>query len=227
MPGGVVEIYVQLGGLCETGRVCRASPRSTVSARRRDVLKAFGPGGVTMVRRMWPRTRRAWTVVVLCALTFFVLNLLVLLGSDLALDLLVFLSGALVGAAVARLAAHFFGSAFGGSVVRRALGVFVGLASIFAIVFAGAAIAGIPAFPTAEGGRAGDLIYGLAMGFGLSAVRSLGGLDSDAPPEPPARSELKVAAVVLATVAALFGALFVAFLVIEYVAVPLIRSLAG
>ena len=163
------------------------------------------------------------------ALAFLSPNLLVLRGSDLAFDLLVFLSGALVGVAAAWLAARLFGSVFGGSVVRNALGVFVGVASAFVIVFAGTALVGIPAFPTAEGGNVGNLIYGLAFGFGLSAVRSLGGRSVKATPErrEPPRSELKVAAIVLGTVAALFVLLFAAFLFIEYVAVPLIRSLAG
>lgn len=182
-----------------------------------------------MLSRIWPKTRRAWAVVAGCALTFFFLNLLVLRGSDLALDLLVFLSAMLVGAAAARLAAYLFGSVFGGSGVRKTLGLFVGLASVFVIIFAGTALVGIPAFPTAEGGSAGDFIYGLALGFGIVVLRSFGGLDPHVAWErrAPDRSEFKVAAVVLGTVVALFALLFASFLLIEYVAVPLIRSLDG
>ena len=167
--------------------------------------------------------------MVFVAVAFLSLNLLVLRGSDLAFDLLVFLSGAFVGAAAAWLVARAFGSVFGGSVVRKAVGVSVGVASAFVIVFAGTALAGIPAFPTAEGGNVGNLIYGLALGFGLSALRSLGGRPTELTWErrQPTRSELKVVGIVLGTVAALFVLLFAAFLLIEYVVVPLIRSLAG
>ena len=165
--------------------------------------------------------------MVFFVLTFLILNLLVLRGSDLALDLLICLSGALVGMGIARLAARLFGSVFGGSPVRRALGVFVGLASLFGIVFAGTALAGIPPFPTAEGGNVGNLIYGFAFGFGLSATRSLGGADAMPEPRGSGRTELKAVVVVLGTVAALFALLFVLYLLLEYLLVPLIRAFAG
>lgn len=162
----------------------------------------------------------------LCALAFLALNVLALWGSDLAWDLLIFLSGALVGLAATWLATYPLRKRPGVSGVGRIFGLFVGLALVFVIIFGGTALAGIPPYPTAEGGNVGNLIYGLALGV---LVGVPGGL---APAErkvsaPPSRSEIKVVAVILGTVAVLFGLLFVLFLLIEYVAVPLIRQFAG
>ena len=178
------------------------------------------------MRGLWPRTGRAWALVAFGVLTFFVLNVLVLRGSDLALDLLISLSGALAGLAVARLAAYPFRRRTGGPGVWRTVALFAGLASVFVIIFGGTALADIPPFPTAEGGNVGTLIYGFALGFGMGAISGL----ASAEPGAPARgdgSELKVVAVILGTVAALFALLFVLYLLLEYAVVPLIRALAG
>lgn len=157
-------------------------------------------------------------------LAFFALDVLALRGSDLALDLLIFLSGMLAGWALARVATYPFrktvGPGFG-----RTVGLFAGLASVFVIVFGGTALAGIPAYPTAEGGNAGTMIYGLALGFGTGA---LGGLEpARSVPAPGSGPAWKVVAVILGTVAALFGLLFALYLALEYALVPLIRAIAG
>ena len=178
------------------------------------------------MRRLWPRTGRAWALVVVGVLTFLALDVLTLRGSDLALDLLIFLSGMLAGLAVSRLATYPFRRRSGGSGLGRTVGLFAGLASVFAIIFGGTALAGIPPYPTAEGGNAGTMIYGLALGF---LVGFPGGLvRAESRPQPPLPgSSLKVVAVIFGTVAALFGLLFALFLLIEFVAVPLIRTLAA
>lgn len=164
--------------------------------------------------------------MVLGVLTFFVLDLLVLRGSDLALDLLVFLSGMLAGLAAARLATLPFRGMVGGSGIGRAVGLLAGPAVVFAIIFGGTALAGIPPYPTAEGGNVGNLIYGVALGF---LVGVPGGLVPAGPGDrrPTSVSDLKVAAVVLGTVAGLFALLFMIFLLLEYALVPLIRALAA
>ena len=158
------------------------------------------------------------------ALTFLALNVLVLRGSDLALDLLISLSGMIAGLVVARLATYPF--RMPGSAMRRTVGLFLGLASVFVIVFGGTALAGIPPYPTAEGGNAGTLIYGVAVGFGIGVPGGLVPRESRAP-APGSGSELKVVAVILGTVAALFALLFVLYLILEYAVVPLIRTLAA
>jgi hypothetical protein len=177
------------------------------------------------LRRLLPRTRRSWAVAVAGVLTFLALDLLALRGSDLALDLLIFLSGMLAGLVAARLATYPFKSRVGSSGIGRTVGLFAGLASVFVIIFGGTALAGIPPYPTAEGGDVGNLIYGLALGF---LVGVPGGL---VPPgteqlRPSTVLDLRVAAVILTTVAGLFGLLFMLFLLLEFALVPLIRTLA-
>ncbi len=162
--------------------------------------------------------------MVLGVLTFFALDLLALRGSDLALDLLVFLSGMLAGLAAARLATYPVRKMAGDSGILRTVGLFAGLAAVFVIIFGGTALAGIPPYPTAEGGNVGNMIYGLALGF---LVGVPGGLaPPDAAPHPP-DSSIKVVVVILTTVIGLFGLLFMLFLLLEYALVPLIRALAG
>ena len=163
--------------------------------------------------------------MVLGALTFFILDVLALRGSDLALDLLIFLSGMLAGGAAARLTTYPFRRA-GGSGIWRTLGLFAGLGSVFAIIFGGTALAGIPPYPTAEGGNVGNLIYGLALGFLVGVPGGLVPAESRTP-RPLSVQDLKVAVVVLGTVVGLFGLLFMLFLLLEYALVPLIRALVG
>ena len=159
-------------------------------------------------------------------LVFFALNVLVLGGSELALDLLIFLSGMLAGFTAARLATYPFRRKPGGSEIGRTVGLFVGLALVFVIIFGGTALAGIPPYPTAEGGNVGNLIYGLALGFLVGVPGGLipAGAESHLP--LPA-SNFKIVVLILGTVAALFGLLFVLFLLLEYALVPLIRTFAG
>jgi hypothetical protein len=64
--------------------------------------------------------------------------------------------------------------------------------------------------------------YGLALGFLVGVPGGLVPTGSEEPRPSPA-PDLKVAAVILTTVAGLFGLLFL----LEYALVPLIRTLAG
>ncbi len=176
------------------------------------------------MRRLLPRTRRSWVVVILGVLTFFALDLLALRGSDLALDLLIFLSGMLAGLAAARLATYPFRSRVGSTGIGRTVGLLAGFAAVFVIIFGGTALAGIPPYPTAEGGDVGNLIYGLALGF---LVGVPGGLVPAELREPSPAPDLRVAAVILTTVVGLFGLLFMLFLLLEFAIVPLIRTLAA
>ena len=164
--------------------------------------------------------------MVLGVLTFFALDLLALRGSDLALDLLIFLSGMLAGVTAARLATYPFRRLAERSAIWRTVGLFAGLAFVFVIIFGGTALAGIPPYPTAEGGNAGTTIHGLALGFLVGVPGGLApvGLEESRPSPGP---DLKVAAVVLGTVVGLFGLLFMLFLLLEYALVPLIRALAA
>ena len=164
--------------------------------------------------------------MVFCVLTFFALDLLALRGSDLALDLLIFLSGMLAGVTAARLATYPFRRLAERSAIWRTVGLFAGLAFVFVIIFGGTALAGIPPYPTAEGGNAGTMIHGLALGFLVGVPGGLApvGLEESRPSPGP---DLKVAAVVLGTVVGLFGLLFMLFLLLEYALVPLIRALAA
>jgi hypothetical protein len=120
-----------------------------------------------------PRSWKGWGFVVFGLLTFFVLDLLALMGEDLATELLVSLSGIVLGSAVAYAVARPFSRSMGVG-IWRTLGIFSGLALTFVIVFAGSALAGIPAFLTAQSGNVGALIYGSAFGFGVSVPRGLG-----------------------------------------------------
>ncbi len=180
-----------------------------------------------MIRGLWPRTWRAWSAYGLGLGTFVILNVLVVLGSDLALKLLITLVGMFAGGVVACAITYPFRDTFAVSGVWRIVGNFVGLALVFGIIFGGAALTGVPAFPTAESGNAGTFIYGLAFGFGVSVPAGLG---LSGTPEWRRESrgvELRVLAVVLGTIAGLFALLFALYLLIEYVAVPLIRALAA
>ena len=177
------------------------------------------------VRRLWPKTRRARVLAAVCVLVFFALNVLVLSGSELALDLLIFLSGMLAGFIAARLATYPF-RRLDGSGIGRTVGLFVGLAMVFVIIFGGTALAGIPPYPTAEGGNVGNMIYGFALGFLVGVPGGLVSAEAKSHLPLPG-SNFKIVAVILGTVAGLFGLLFVLFLLLEYALVPLIRAFAA
>ena len=191
-------------------------------------------GRVTNGLDLLPASRQGRVALVSGIVIFLVLDVLVVLGSELALGLLVLLTGILAGLGLARLATL---------PVRRALerggpgNLFVflaGLASMFVIVFLGTAAAGIPAYPTAEGGHLGTAIYGFAFGFGVAVCMA-----SLRPPavspayrgtaakDGTGRILLRTSFIVAGVVAGLFGLLFAAFLLLEYVLAPLVRLFAS
>ncbi len=177
---------------------------------------------------MLRRPRTWWGLYAFGLLTFFVLDVLALMGKDLATGLLVSLSGMVLGAAVAYAVARPFRRLVGVG-IWRIVGIFLGLAATFVIVFAGSALAGIPAFPTAQSGSVGALIYGFAFGFGISVPGGLGysgGLGASEGREVRG-SNLRAVGVALGVVAALIALLFALFVLIEYLAAPLIRYFVG
>ena len=108
------------------------------------MITAVGGNPLAVFRR--PKSWKGWGFVVFGLLTFFVLDLLALMGGDLATRLVVSLSGMALGSAVAYAVARTFRRSMGVG-IRRTRGIFSGLALTFAIVFAGPALASIPAFP--------------------------------------------------------------------------------
>ncbi|MGH3147791.1 MAG: hypothetical protein ACRDTR_18510 [Rubrobacter sp.] len=176
----------------------------------------------------WPRTWKGWGLFALGLVTFLILDVLALMGEDLATKLLVSLSGTVLGAVVAYAVTRPF-RRFVGVGVWRTLGIFLGLALTFVIVFAGSALAGIPAFPTAQSGNVGAVIYGFAFGFGISVP---GGLGASGPfgargPRGTGNPELRTVVLVLGVVAGLFALLFALFVLVEYLVAPLIQQFAG
>lgn len=166
---------------------------------------------------------------------FLVLDVLVVLGSELALGLLVLLTGALAGLVLAGLVTLPVRRTLERGGPANLFGFLVGLASMFVIVFLGTYAGGIPAYPTAEGGHLGTAIYGFAFGFGATVCR----LSLRPPAASPSvyrgtgtqdgagRIWLKTSLIMAGAVAGLFGLLFVAFLLFEYVLVPVAKLFAS
>ena len=187
---------------------------------------AAGDDPLAVFRR--PRSWEGWGFFVFGLLTFFFLDVLALVGEDLATELLVALSGMVLGLAVAYAIARPIGR-FVGAGIWRTLGTFFGLALTFGIVFGGSALAGIPAFPTAQSGNVGALIYSFALGFGVSVPI---GLSASGPFHASGRreaggSDLRTVVLVLGVVAGLFALLLALFVLVEYLVAPLIRHFAG
>ena len=188
----------------------------------------FDEESPVVLRRLWPRTRAGWVFVALVVSTFFVLDALALAGSELAVELLISLAGLLVGMAAAHAAAYPLREKFGVSLGWRMVGIALGFASVAGVILGGTALAGIPTFPTAEGGNVGFLIYGLAFGFGVYFGGTLSSSRAAiaTAERTGAGPELRVIAVAAGAVAALFALAFAAFVLFEYVAAPLIRYVA-
>ena len=188
----------------------------------------FDEESPVVLRRLWPRTRKGWGFVVLTVSTFFVLDTLALMGSEIAIELLVSLTGVLIGMVAAYAAAYPLRERFGGSVGWRVAGIMLCLVSVFGILLIGFALANVPAFPTAESVNVGFLIYGLAFGFGVYFGGKLSSSRATiaTAEKPGAGPELRVIAVAVGAVAALFMLAFDAFVLFEYVAAPLSRYVA-
>ena len=180
-----------------------------------------------MIRRLWPRSRGAWILVVSVIAAFAILDVLVLAGSDFALLLLVTLTGTLVGVALAYPVTYPLRGRFTNSGMGRVIGIFLSFAIFFGILYGGAAVLGVPAFPTAESGYAGTALYGLAFGWGISAPRFLGVSSAWHGRSTGSGTDSRALAVVGGILAGLFVSLIAIYLLGVYVISPLIRYLAS
>jgi hypothetical protein len=184
-----------------------------------------------MTSGLWPKTRRAWTYVVVFAALFLVLDVLALMGFEFAIGLLATLGGGLAGVLLAGACPLVRG--LPRESLWRPVWMFAGIASTFGIVvagsaLAGSALAGIPLFPTAEGGYTGAFVYGLAIGFGGTVVNfSLGDGARSASPgaeEEDRNARIKTVLVVVGATLGLLAVCFAGYLAIEYVLAPIARS---
>ncbi len=82
-----------------------------------------------------PRTWRGWGLFAIGVATLLILDVLALMGKDLATEFLVSFSGMVLGTAVACAAARPFRRLVKVG-IWRILGIFVGLAATFVIIFA-------------------------------------------------------------------------------------------
>ncbi len=185
-----------------------------------------------MISRLWPKTRRAWVYVAVFTFVFLVLDVLALAGVELAVALLATFAGGLVGILFAYATAYPLIRNFPRASVWRHLCFFGGIGAAFGIIVGGSALAGIPLFPSAEGGNIGAFIYGLAIGFGSSACNfALGGMKSTfaGVAFEGAGSGgvwMKMLILVAGSVVGLFVVCFIGYLAIEYIVAPIARSLA-
>lgn len=184
-----------------------------------------------MRSRLWPKTKRGWAYLAAFALVFGALNWAALAGSRVALGLLVMLSAGLIGALGAGLISRplLRGSEPGSP--RRLLGFLLGVASVFGVPFLGAALFGIPAFPTAEGGNVGHAVHGFSYGFGLALARfSIGsGGSAVVRYRTAGRSGsvwLRAAVIVGGALAGLYTLAFVLSLLGSFVVGPIVRGFA-
>jgi hypothetical protein len=185
-----------------------------------------------MISRLWPKTRGAWVFVIAFAVVFLVLDVLALLGVELAVGLLVTLAGFVVGVLPALAITYLLVRRVSQQSPWRFLWFAFGIASTFGILVGGSALAGIPLFPTAEGGYVGAFIYGAALGFGISVCNFSLGEDvrtslTGALGDRQSRGLWTKTSLLVGGVIAGFLALCVlGYLAVEYVLSPIVRSLA-
>ena len=191
-------------------------------------------GRVTNGSDLLTATRQGRLALVSGVVAFVVLDVLVVLGSDLALGLLVLLTGLLAGLVFARLLTLPVRQALERGGPGNLFVFLAGLASMFVIVFLGTYAAGIPAYPTAEGGHLGTSIYGFAFGFGVAVCTSSlrppavsSAYRGTAAKDGTGKVLLRASYVVAGVVAGLFGLLYAVFLLLEYVVGPVVRILAS
>ena len=176
-----------------------------------------------------PATRQGRAFLVAGVLVFLALDVLVVLGSELALGLLVLSTGLLAGLVLARLVTLPARRMLERGGPENLFVFLLGLASMFLIVFVSTSAAGIPAYPTAEGGHLGTVIYGFAFGFGATVCRASLRPSAITPSiyrgtaDGVGRVWVRASLLVAGVVAGLFGLLFFAFLTLEYVLVPVVK----
>ncbi len=180
-----------------------------------------------MIRRLWPRSRGEWILFVSLVVAFAVLDILVLAGSEFALLLLVTLTCSLIGVALAYGITYPLRERFTNSGMGRVLGLLLSFSMFFGTLYGGAALLGIPAFPTAESGYAGTALYGLAFGLGISAPRFLGLSSAWHGRATGSGTDSRTLLVVGGIVAGLFVLLLALYVAGVYLISPLIRYLAS
>ncbi|WP_119069511.1 hypothetical protein [Rubrobacter indicoceani] len=181
-----------------------------------------------------PGSRRAWVYLVCAVGVFLILDVLALAGSTFATGLLVTLGGFVVGVTGAVGLVYPFTKRLARSSPLRYLWFFGGVASLFLIVVVGSALAGIPLFPTAEGGFTSAFLYGLAFGFGSGAANfALGGgvrsaflgVLADSPES--SRVAARTLGVIAATIIGLLLLFLLGYVLLEFILTPIVRSLAS
>jgi hypothetical protein len=176
-----------------------------------------GRGAVRFARFYGGRSLPAWAFALIALL--LVLMALAFAGSDLALGVLVWSTGALIAYGSVFLATRSPG--------RRRL-IAGMLAAIWMVALISLAWRFPASFPTPEeDSMLGLFVYGFMFTSGIALLRVLSGLPliSNVPgQEPGAARAALVAGVALVTI---FALSLGAFVLIEYVAGPLIRALAG
>jgi hypothetical protein len=180
-----------------------------------------------MIFDKWLGTRREKRTAAFYALLFVVLAGLSLAGFEFAFRFLAALIGFLVGDVASRLAAYPFRrrSVDRGHALQPLAAFFIGLVSALALIFI-ASLAGIAPFSSDEGGASGAFVFGLALGFGFRLRRQLSPTPSEAQGmdmRATSVDALIIGVPLLVILAFLFGA----FVLIEYLAAPLIRYFAG
>lgn len=184
-----------------------------------------------MIPNLKPTTRYGWTLLIVGAVTFAVLDVLALLGSTFATGLLIYLAGGLIGVAAALVMTLPIRDRLVQSGNWRLFGIVLALLCVLGVIFGGTALADIPYFPTAAGGNVGNLIFGLALGVGIGFGQRLNVKTTVGPRRPiaevPQNSGYGVLFVVAGAVVALFAVSFVLYVLLEFVAGPLIRAFAS
>jgi hypothetical protein len=121
---------------------------------------------------LWSGTIRNRIVAVSLTFLFVALGLLALVDLDVVLEILAFLGGALLGGALAYLAARPFASmAFSLSPLRRTVaGRILGISLALGVVLLTVSFTGA-SFPLQEGGVMRCLVLGLALGSAMGVFR--------------------------------------------------------
>ena len=184
-----------------------------------------------MIPNLRPSTRLGWALLIGGAVTFALLDVLALLGSEFATALLIYLAGGLIGAIAVLTLTYPIRDRLVSSGGWRLFGIVLALVSVLGVIFGGTYLAEIPYFPTAQGGQAGNLVFGLALGAIVGFGQRLNRRNTMGPARPiastPEGPHYGIFVVVVGAVVALFAASFVLYVLLEFVVGPLIRAFAS
>jgi hypothetical protein len=180
-----------------------------------------------MILDRWLRTKREWMAAAIVVPLLAVVAFFSLLGYETAAGLLVALGGCFIGTCLAYpIASSFrqrFASRFGSW--RGPVASALGLASVITIIFSSSYVLDIPTLASEDHGISGVFVFGLAIGFGGALRQRLARTPKE---EREAReATVRLVFAVAGAAAALYILLFGVFVLIDYVAAPLIRYFAG